>query len=166
MDVTARQRRTPRRMVSILAAIGLASISVAGLATAVQASTSSVAVEIQAEHLTGLRPDGTTVEFRIKVEAEGADASSLVGEGRHFGSAGAHNYWPATGSIDGTVITLGGVVMDSNNPALIGSPVEVEADSSTGTTTLTFGPLAGGPFAGQTIVAEGAGRVSIKTKGV
>jgi len=143
----------------------IAAITMAGSVTAVQASASAVAVVVKAEHLTGLRPDGSTVEFMVKVVAEGADASSLVGEGRHFGSGGALNYWPATGSIDGSVVTLGGVVTDSNTPFLIGSPVDVEADSSTGATTLTFGPLAGGRFAGETIVADGVGMVSIKTKG-
>jgi hypothetical protein len=101
--------------------------------------------------------------FQVKVVAQGDDASSLAGEGRLFGSGGAHNYWPAVGSIDGDVVTLGGVVEDSNAADLIGSPVEIEANSSTGAMTLTFGPLAGGPFAGQTIVADGVGTVKIKT---
>lgn len=98
----------------------------------------------------------------MKVVAEGEDASSLVGDGRHFGSGGAHNYWLASGSIDGNVVTLAGVVADSNRAFLIGSPVEIQADSATGAMTLTFGPLAGGPFAGATIVADGVGRVKIR----
>jgi hypothetical protein len=138
---------------------------IAGSATAVPASTSAVTVEVQAEDLSGLRPNGTTVVFRVKVAAQGADASSLVGEGRHYGSNQAHNYWPAKGSIDGNVVTLAGVVSDGNTAFLIGSPVEVVADASTGSMTLTFGPLAGGPFAGQTIVATGTGRVKITTSG-
>ena len=143
----------------------LAAITMVGSATAGPPATSVVAVEIQAEDLTGIRPDGSTVVFKIKVVAQGDESSSLVGEGRHFGSGGAHNYWPAAGSIDGNVVTLGGVVTDSNNPALIGSPVEVDADSSTGAITLTFGPLAGRRFAGETIKAEGDGRVKIRTPG-
>jgi hypothetical protein len=147
---------------AILAA--LAAAGVANLASAGPPATSGVAVEIQSEDVTGLRPNGTTVIFHIKATAQGGDASSLVGEGRHFGSGGAHNYWPATGSIDGSVVTLAGVVADSNNPALVGVPVELRGNSSTGAINLDFGPLPEGPpYNGQTIFAEGFGRVKIKT---
>jgi hypothetical protein len=152
-----------KKAISALVAAGLLSVTVGATAPAVQAKT-AVAVEVQAEHLTGLRPDGSTVIIRVKVVAEGTDLSSLVGEGREFGSGGAHQYWPATGSIDGNVVTLAGVVTDSNNPDLIGSPELVVADSSTGSITLTLGPLAGGRFAGATIVAAGVGRVRITTR--
>jgi hypothetical protein len=150
------------RHLLVLALMSTVVAGVAGSATAGPPATSSVGVEVQSDDLTGLRPNGTTVVFQAKVVAEGEDASSLVGDGRHFGSGGAHNYWPATGSIDGNVVTLAGVVADSNAAFLIGSPVEIQADSSSGAMTLTFGPLAGGPFAGATIVADGAGRVKIR----
>jgi hypothetical protein len=129
------------------------------------AATPAVGVTIQAEHLTGLRPDGSTVVIRTKVVVEGADASSLVGDGRHFGSGGFHGYYPMTGSIDGNVVTVAGVVADGNNPDYLGSPVEIEADIASGVMTLTFGPLTGGPFAGGTVVVHGVGRVSITTSG-
>jgi hypothetical protein len=108
-------------------------------------------------------PDGRVVTLDVKVTAQGDTASLLVGQGRHFASVGPKNYWPATGSIDGNVVTLGGVVSDSNTDFLIGSPVVVEADSTTGAMTVRFGPLAGGPFVGQTLVHTGVGTVTIKT---
>ena len=134
-----------------------------GPATAGPPATSAVSVELQAQNLEGFRPNGTAVTFQVKVVAAGDDASSLAGNGRHFGSSGAHNYWPAAGSINGNVVTIGGVVAESNSAFLIGSPVEVQADSTTGAMTLTFGPLADGPFVGQTIVANGVGTVKIRT---
>ncbi len=124
---------------------------------------STVAVEIKAEHLSGTRPDGTTVTFRTNVDAEGSDASSLVGRGRQFGSGGVHSYYPATGSVAGNVVTLAGVVDECNEEVLVGSPVQIVGDASSGAITLTFGPLAGGHFAGHTIAAQGAGQVTIKT---
>ena len=136
---------------------------VAGSATAGPPATSAVGVEIQAQDLTGVLPNGVVATVRVKAAAQGDAPSSLVGEGRHFASTGAHNYWPATGSIAGDVVTLGGDVSDSDVPNLIGSPVEVEAHSTTGATTLTFGPLEGGPFVGQTIVFTGVGTVKIRT---
>ena len=118
-------------------------------------------VDIKSEHLTGILPNGVPVVIRLKAEAQGTDAASLTGSGRHFASTGAHNYWPATGSTDGTTATLSGTVTESNVPFLIGSPVEVVGNASTDAITLNFGPLAGGPFAGQTVVFTGTGKVSI-----
>ena len=157
--------KTKRSVLLSLASIALAATAVvAGSATAGPPATSAVSVEVQAQDLAGFRPNGTAVTFQVKVVAAGDDASSLDGNGRHFGSGGAHSYWPAAGSIDGNVVTIGGVVAESNSAFLIGSPVEIQADSSTGAMTLTFGPLAGGPFVGQTIVANGAGTVKIRTE--
>jgi hypothetical protein len=138
-------------------------IVVAASALAGPPGNSSVGVEIQAQHLTGLRPDGTTAMAQVKAVVQGEDASSLAGEVRQFGAGGAHGYWPATGSITGNLVTLSGVVADSNIPSFIGSPVELEANSSTGAITVALGPLAGGPFVGQTIVTDGFGSVKIKT---
>ena len=119
------------------------------------------AVVIKSEHLIGTLPNGAPVVVRLKVEAQGAP-SSLSGKGRHFASTGAHNYWPASGTTDGTTASFSGTVTDSNMPFLIGSPVEVVANASTKNITLTFGPLAGGPFAAQTLVFVGKGRVTIE----
>jgi hypothetical protein len=154
----SRRSALPALTVGVAVAILVAASALAG-----PPATSSLGVEIQAQDLTGLRPNGTTVIFQVKAVVQGSNVSSLTGEVRQFGSGGAHSYWPATGSIAGSLVTLGGVVADSNAPLLIGSPVKLEADSSTGAMTLTFGPLAGGPFAGQTIVADGFGSVKVKT---
>ena len=121
----------------------------------------AASVSIKSEHLTGVLPNGLAVDINLKADAEGTDPSSLTGNGRHFASTGAHNYWPATGSMDGTTVTLAGTVTESNVPFLIGSPVVVVADASTEAITLSFGPLAGGPFAGQTLLFTGVGKVII-----
>jgi hypothetical protein len=118
-------------------------------------------VEIKSEHLTGTLPNGVAVDVNLKVDAQGADPSSLAGNGRHYASTGAHSYWPATGSTDGTTVTLAGAVSESNTAFLIGSPVSVVADASTQAIRLSFGPLAGGPFVNQTLVFSGLGRVTI-----
>jgi hypothetical protein len=147
----------------VLASALVAATTASSLATAGPPATSAIAVEVQADNLTGLRPNGTTVVFHLQATAAGPNPSSLHGAARQVGSGGALSYWPATGSVDGNIIALAGVVAGSNASFLVGSPMELEADSSTGAMTLTFGPLAGGPFAGQTIVAQGVGSVSIRT---
>ena len=144
-----------------LAALVLA-ISAAGPAVP---ATPPVVVEVKSAQLTGTRPDGTTVVIKAKAVATGADLSSLSGDGRHLGSGGVHAYWPVTGSAAGDVVTLAGVVTEVNNPVYVGSPIEIVGNAATGMVTLRFGPLAGGRFAGHTIVAEGPGQVSIKTAG-
>ena len=59
-------------------------------------------------------------------------------------------------------MTLTGVTTDSNNSELIGSPVNLVGDASSGSITLAFGPLTAGHFAGQTIVGTGVGTVKTK----
>lgn len=140
----------------------LGAITAASLALAGPPATSSVAVEVQAQLLTGLRPDGTTATIWVKAVVHGEDASSLAGEARLFGAQGAHGYWPATGSLVGNLVTLSGVLTESN-VGLVGSPVELEANTSTGAITVTVGPLTAGRFVGQTIVVDGFGSVKIKT---
>jgi hypothetical protein len=54
------------------------------------------------------------------------------------------------------------VITAINNPALLGSLGTVVGNASTGAITFYLGPLAGGPFAGQTIVGEGFGNVKIR----
>jgi len=141
-----------------------------GFASSAQASplpagaenAKKIVVVVESEHLTGIVPDGRTIEVRLKVTIEGDDPSSLIGEGRAFCSCGPHNYFPATGSINGAVVTLSGTVTDSSSAFLIGSPVTVVADSTTGQITFTFGPYAGGPFVGQIDTWTGTGKVQIK----
>lgn len=127
------------------------------------ASVASTTVDVKSQHLTGTLPNGVAVDVNLKAVAQGNDPSSLTGDGRHFASTGAHSYWPAMGFTDGTNVTLSGTVTESNVSFLIGSPVVVAADASTQAITLSFGPLAGGPFAGQVLVFTGAGKVTITT---
>jgi hypothetical protein len=121
-------------------------------------------VDIKSEHLSGILPNGVPVDVNVKVTAQGADASTLTGEGRHFASTGAHSYWPAAGSTDGVTATLTGNVTESNVAFLLGSPVTVVGNASSGAITMNFGPLTGGPFAGQTLVFTGSGTVNIETR--
>jgi hypothetical protein len=119
-------------------------------------------VSVKSEALIGSLPTGQLANVNLFVQVEGSDPSTLTGEGRHFASTGAHNYWPCTGSTDGSSVVLSGVVTDANfNGILIGSPVAVQADASTGAITLVFGPLTGGPYVGQTLVFSGTGQVKI-----
>jgi hypothetical protein len=120
-----------------------------------------VEVVLKAQNTIGTRPDGSTVLIDIKLEVVGSDTSSLTGTGRHFGSGGAHSYWDVTGGIDGNILTLVGTVNDTNNPALLGSPIKVIADLDSEFVTFEFGPLTGGPFEGHTIVTQGFGRIQI-----
>ena len=150
---------------------GLAAAPLAALVLALSAAGPAVpatppgVVEVQSAQLTGTRPDGSTVVIKAKATASGTDLSSLSGDGRHLGSGGVHAYWPVTGSAGGNVVTLAGVVTEVNNPDYVGSPIQIVGDVSTGMVTLRFGPLAGGRFAGHTIVAEGPGQVSVRTAG-
>src|SRR5262245_35134951 len=57
------------KLVSGWGLAAIAAVAVAASAVGVHAST-SVAVDIQAEHLTGPRPDGSIVEFRLKATAQ------------------------------------------------------------------------------------------------
>lgn len=145
---------------AFLGAITAASLAIAGP----PATSSGVAVEIQAQYLTGVRPwDGTTAKVQVKAVVQGEDASSLAGEARLFGAHGAHGYWPAAGSLSGNLVTLSGVLTESNF-GFTGSPVALEANISTGAITVTLGPIvAGPPFVGQTLVVDGFGSVKIKT---
>ena len=146
-------------LVGLAALVG--AISAASLAVAAPPATSSVAIEIQAQHLTGPRPDGSTAHVQIKAVVQGEDASSLTGEIRVFGAGGAHGYGPVTGSQVGDVVTLSGVLTESNI-GLVGTPLALEANNS-GAIALTLGPFTSGAFVGQTIVVDGVGTVKIKT---
>lgn len=120
-------------------------------------------VEIKSENLAGTLPNGVVRTLVLKAQVQGTDPSSLAGEGRHFAITGAHHYWNAAGATDGTSATLTGIVTESTGPFL-GSPVQVVGNASTGAVSLTFGPLVGGPFAGQTLFFTGTGRVTVGTR--
>ena len=154
-----------RRPALLVLTVGVTvAIVVAASALAGPPATSPVGVEIQAQDLTGVRPwNGTTAKVQVKAMVQGEDASALAGKARVFGAGGAHGYAPATGSLVGNVVTLSGVLTESNI-GLVGTPVELEANSSTGAITVTLGPFVGGPpFVGHTLVVDGFGSVKIKT---
>jgi len=132
------------------------------LAMAGPPPTSSVGVEIQSQDLTGVPPQGGTATVQLKALVQGEDASSLAGEFRLFRAGGAHGYGPTAGSVVGNIVTLSGEFTESNI-GLAGTPVKVEANSSTGAITLTLGPRSSGPFVGTTTVFDGFGSVKIKT---
>jgi hypothetical protein len=58
-------------------------------------------------------------------------------------------------------VVLSGEVTKSTSPPIVGSGVRIDADTTTGDVTFTLGPLAGGPFAGQTFVFVGSGTVVV-----
>jgi len=148
--------------------VGGALVAMAAMTLLVPNATATapgtVEVQVKSEwDVTGLRPNGTTVNFLLKAVADGSDPSTLIAGGRIEGSNRAISEWSGTGAISGDVVTLTGVVTDSNASFLIGSPVKLVADASTNFVTFVFGPLAGGPFAGKTINAEGPARVTIRS---
>jgi hypothetical protein len=150
-------------LVGLAALAALATAMLAGSASAGPPATVPVGAEIKSDYLTGFRPNGTPVDFALKFTALGETTSSLAGAGRHTGSGGVAAEWSVTGGfISGDVVTLSGVITTINNPALLGSLGTVVGNASTGAITFYLGPLAGGPFAGQTIVGEGFGNVKIR----
>ena len=149
-------------LLALTAGLTVAAFTVAASALAGPPATSSVGVEIQSQFLTGVAPDGTTVTVQVKAVAEGENASSLAGELRLFRAGGARGYGPATGSLVGNIVTLSGVLTESTI-GLAGTPIELEANSSSGAITVTLGPRSAGPFVGTTTVFEGFGSVKIKT---
>jgi hypothetical protein len=152
-----------RRFVLLVLSFALVGATTAvSLATAGPPTTSSVAVEIQSQDLTGVPPQGGTATVQLKALVSGADASSLAGEFRLFRAGGAHGYGPTAGSVVGNIVTLSGEFTESNI-GLAGTPVNVEANSSTGAITLTLGPRSSGPFVGTTTVFDGFGSVKVKT---
>lgn len=49
--------------------------------------------------------------------------------------------FPLTGSVSAGVVTLSGAVKESSTPTLIGTPVTITANPSTGSITFVFGPF-------------------------
>ena len=148
---------------ALTAGLTVTVFTVAASALAGPPATSSVGVEVQAQDLTGVAPNGTPVTLvSVKAVVEGEDASSLTGEIRLFRAGGAHSYAPVTGSLVGDIVTLSGELTESNI-GLVGTPVVLEANSSSGAITVTLGPRSGGPFVGTTTVFEGFGKVKVRT---
>lgn len=150
-------------LVGLAALAALAAAMLAGSASAGPPATAPAGAEIKSEYLTGFRPDGTPVDFNLKFTAQGETTSSLTGAGRHRGSGGLKAEWSVTGGfISGDVVTFSGVITAANNPVYLGSLGTVVGNASTGAITFYLGPLAGGRFAGQTIVGEGFGNVTFR----
>jgi hypothetical protein len=76
---------------------------------------------------------------------------------------------PATfdlqGSLSGDVVTLSGTVTQAAAKFLIGTPVTLIANASTGQIDLVFGPIPSGPLAGETLTFSGTGQVIITESG-
>lgn len=151
-------------LLALTAGLTVTVFTVAASALAGPPGSSSVGIEIQAPFLTAEFPDGSgsTVTVQVKAVVQGENASSLAGELRLFRAGGAHGYGPTTGSLVGNIVTLSGELTESTI-GLAGTPIELEANSSTGAITLTLGPRSSGPFVGVTTVFEGFGSVKIKT---
>lgn len=99
----------------------------------------------------------------IAIDARGSD-DSFEGSGTTHATTGATNLFDVTGSVTGSTVILSGTVFQSTIPPVEGSPVQIEADSTTGALRFTLGPIAGGVFAGQTLVFDGAGNVIVTGK--
>lgn len=149
-------------LLALTAGLTVTVFTVAASALAGPPATSSVGVEIQVQDLPGVLPDGTTVKVQVKAVVQGEDASSLAGEFRLFRAGGAHGYAPVAGSLVGNIVTLSGALTESNI-GLVGTPVELMANSSSGAMTVTLGPRSGGPLVGVTTVFDGFGNVKVKT---
>lgn len=124
-------------------------------------SASAVGVHISGRASGSLpAPCNCVADIVVAVNAAGT-ADALEGSGINHPSTGAINRFSVTGTTDGSLVVLSGTIFQSTFPPLVGSPVEIEADAATGELTFTLGPIAGGPFAGQTLVFVGSGHVVI-----
>lgn len=88
------------------------------------------------------------------------ESTSLEGSGTGHSSTGATNQFDLTGSIDGTLVTLSGTVVQSTAWYLVGSPVLIVADVETGALTFTLSPV-NGPYINQTLIFTGSGNVLV-----
>jgi hypothetical protein len=81
------------------------------------------------------------------------------------GGSGHVTLAPATftfdGAMDGAVVRLNGHIVHAGFEFLVGTPVTLTADTATGRIELSFGPIRGGPQAGETLSFTGTGRVSV-----
>ena len=102
---------------------------------------------------------------RIQATVIGEDPDTLAGAGHHtvlfaWGGFAEHSKWTLTeGAVHGTSVVVSGYVNKSTAP-LEGTPVQLEADGTTGALTLTVGPFTGG-FPGLVVTSEGFGNVVI-----
>lgn len=151
--------RTARGVLLVLAALAVSGTAMlpVGLAAAKPPTIVHVAGQV-AGFLPA--PCNCSVVVFLAVSAQGG-ATSLEGSGIGHATTGATNHFSLTGSTDGDLVDLLGSVVKSTSPPIEGSPVHIEADTTTGEVTFTLGPLAGGPFVGQTFVFVGSGTVVV-----
>ncbi len=103
-------------------------------------------------------PSGT-----VDLQARAAGGDGLEGTGvgfhREFSSRAS---FVLQGSVTGSVVTLSGTVSKARFGCLVGTPVTVRADGSTGSIVHSLGPIGcPGPLAGQTLAFVGQGTVVV-----
>lgn len=125
---------------TIVTAVVMVAMVLALAATPVMASHETV-VAISGEVVA---VDGSGFTVQIGAQASGP-ANALSGQGfDNPGKPGApptpvgYCRFPLSGSLVGSVVTLSGTVTFSTNPALVGAPVTIIADSSSGAITFDF----------------------------
>lgn len=105
-------------------------------------------------------PCSCTIPVYLSAQASGP-AGALTGMGVTHSSTGPTYRFDLSGAVDESAVTLSGTIYKSTASFLIGTPVSLTADASTGEVTYNLGPLVAGVFAGQTLVFSGPGVVRI-----
>ncbi len=118
--------------------------SVIGLAFLALGASSALASQTTAT-VSGTVTLAPGLSLQVTAAASGTSASSLSGQGidsTFHGNPGGPPPgtcgFPLTGSVSGGVVTLSGAVTRSTNPSLVGIPVTVIGDASTGAITFLF----------------------------
>jgi hypothetical protein len=104
--------------------------------------------------------------IRVAARARGANPDELSGGGYHvvlsevdgFIEESNWNVWE--GDTDGTSVSFSATIWRSKAP-IVGTPITLDADASTGALIFSIGPFTGGAFVGETFVFEGFGTVVI-----
>lgn len=99
----------------------------------------------------------------VDLQARGSGTDRLTGTGTGFHrDFGSRANFVLEGTAEGGVVNLSGAVSKARFACLIGTPVTVTANGSTGTINHTLGPVAcPGPLNGQTLSFAGTGTVVI-----
>jgi len=146
--------------------IGLLLVSLVALAVVLMPISPVSAEQMITAHVAGKAtgilpaPCNCNVKVNIAANARGS-AASLEGLGTNHASTGATNHFTLSGSTTGSLVTLSGIIVKSTFSPMVGSPVTITGDVETGVLTFTLGPIAGGPFEGQTVVFAGSGTVAV-----
>lgn len=99
---------------------------------------------------------GVTIAANVR-----GSAASLEGTGTNHASTGVTNHFTLSGSTTDSLVSLSGTIVKSTFPPMVGSPVTITTNVETGDLEFTLGPIAGGPFAGQTVHFVGSGTVVV-----